>query len=335
MGAARVDPTTASCRRLRSGSTSLAERVPFGLVLRWAVAATIGVVGVLLAAYGLYVVRTILVLVLIALFLAISLEPVVRWLTRRGLRRPIAVTLVIVVVLVLIGLFVWSIVPPIVTQGDRLLGDLPGYLRTLSERYDGVREVTDRYNLTDRLNAVVAGAPAALAGGFFGFVQWFLGTIAAAGTVLVLMTYFMAAMPRLQHGVVRLFPPQRRERVSQIVEVVTEKVGGYMIGNIIISLLAGAASFVCLQLVGVPFALPLAVVVAIADLIPMIGATLGRCGVRSGVAGDGRTLAAGRDRADLLRCLPTGGELPVRAARVPQHRGHARGRGTARRTGRR
>lgn len=135
-----------------------------------------------------------------------------------------------------------------------------------------MREVTDRYNLTDRLNAVVAGAPAALAGGFFGFVQWFLGTIAAAGTVLVLMTYFMAAMPRLQQGVIRLFPPQRRDRVSQIVDVVAEKVGGYMIGNSIISLLAGAASFVCLRLVGVPFALPLAVVVAIADLIPMIGA---------------------------------------------------------------
>lgn len=130
-GAARVDPTTASVPATASGSTSLAERVPFGLVLRWAVAATIGVVGVLLVAYELYVVRTILVLVLIALFLAISLEPVVRWLTRRGLRRPIAVTLAIVVVLVLIGLFVWSIVPPIVTQGDRLLGDLPGYLRTL------------------------------------------------------------------------------------------------------------------------------------------------------------------------------------------------------------
>jgi predicted PurR-regulated permease PerM len=57
--------------------------------------------------------------------------------------------------------------------------------------------------------------------------------------------------------------------------VVVDKVGGYMIGNIIISLLAGLTSFGCLELVGVPFALPLAVTVALTDLIPMVGATLG------------------------------------------------------------
>jgi predicted PurR-regulated permease PerM len=87
--------------------------------------------------------------------------------------------------------------------------------------------------------------------------------------------YFMADMPRLRTRLVRLFPQRRRRRVAEIVDVMVDKVGGYMIGNIIISVFAGTASFICLELVGVPFALPLAVTVAIADLIPMIGATLG------------------------------------------------------------
>jgi predicted PurR-regulated permease PerM len=64
--------------------------------------------------------------------------------------------------------------------------------------------------------------------------------------------------------VVQLFPPRRRPRIAEIVDVAVDKVGGYMIGNIIISLCAGVASFVCPQLVGVPFALPLAASVAIA-----------------------------------------------------------------------
>jgi predicted PurR-regulated permease PerM len=125
------------------------------------------------------------------------------------------------------------------------------------------------------LSGLVADLPGRLAGGAVGFLRSFLGILASALTVLVLATYFMADMPRFERGLVRLSPPRWRPRVAEVVDVVVNKVGGYMIGNIIISLIAGVSTFVCLQLVGVPFALPLAVTVALADLIPMIGATLG------------------------------------------------------------
>jgi predicted PurR-regulated permease PerM len=138
-----------------------------------------------------------------------------------------------------------------------------------------VREIADRYHLTQRLTEVAGALPGKLAGGAFGFVQKFLGALASTLTVTVLTIYFMADMYRLRTGVVRLFPVRRRGRVAEVVDVVVDKVGGYMIGNIIISLIAGGTTFVCLSLVGVPFALPLAVTVALADLIPMIGATLG------------------------------------------------------------
>jgi len=253
----------------------IADRVPPSLILRWAAAGTLGVLGVLLVAYGLYVVRGILVLVLVGLFVAISLEPAVQWLVTKGVRRTYAVSIVIFVALVLFAAFVWSVVPPIVDQGGTLVRDLPGYLQRLSSQSRAVREITDRYNLTDRLTSLVAAIPAKLAGGAVGFVQRFLGALASTLTVLVLAVYFMADMPRLRRGVAGLFPHRRRARVTEIVDVVVDKVGAYMIGNLIISLFAGAATFACLELVGVPFALPLAVTVALTDLIPMIGATLG------------------------------------------------------------
>jgi predicted PurR-regulated permease PerM len=106
-------------------------------------------------------------------------------------------------------------------------------------------------------------------------VQKFLGALLSTVTVMVLTIYFMADMPRMRRGLVRLFPHRRRPQVAEIVNVVVDKVGGYMIGNLIISLFAGVSTFLCLELVGVPFALPLAVTVAVTDLIPMIGATLG------------------------------------------------------------
>jgi predicted PurR-regulated permease PerM len=246
-----------------------------GFVLTRAAAGAAGVLIVLLAAYGLYVIRGIIVLVLVALFVAISLDPIVRWLTARGLRRSWAVALVVAVGLILVVAFVWSVVPPITRQGSALIADLPGYLRRLSAESRGVREITDRYHLTERLTSLVSALPARLAGGAVGFVHRFLGVLASTVTVLVLAIYFMADMARLRRGAVRLFPSSLRPRADHAIDVVTDKVGAYMIGNLVISLIAGAATFVCLEVVRVPFALPLAVTVAVTDLIPMVGATLG------------------------------------------------------------
>lgn len=254
---------------------SLADRVPPSLVFRWAVAATAGAFAVAAVVLGLYTVRKILVLVLIALFVAVSLDPAVRWMVRKGLRRSWAVSIVILVLIALFGLFVWSIVPPVVDQSGTLLKNLPNYVQTWSDKSKAIKEVTDRYNLTDRLTSLAGELPGKVANGALGFVQALFGTVAAGLTVLVLSIYFMADMPRLQRGIVRLFPVAHRKHGAHIVTVVVDKVGGYMIGNIVISLIAGVAAFICLQAVGVPYAVPLAVTVAITDLIPMIGATLG------------------------------------------------------------
>ena len=260
--------------RVAAPPTTRAARVSSAAVFGWAAMGTLGVLTVLLSAYSLYTVRSVLVLVVVALFLAVSLDPAVRWLMKRGLRRSTAVTIVSLVVVLMVAGFMWSVVPAIVDQTGRLLADLPDYLRTLSDESKVVRQVTDRYDLTDRFSALVAGIPAKLAGGAVGFVRGFIGTAASTITVLVLTMYFMADLPRIRQGLPRLFP-SRRHRVAEITDVVVEKVGGYMIGNLTISLIAGASAFVCLMLVRVPFALPLAAAVAIADLIPMIGATLG------------------------------------------------------------
>jgi predicted PurR-regulated permease PerM len=199
----------------------------------------------------------------------------VRWLVKKGLGRPAAVTLVILFVLALFAIFIWSIVPPLVDQGGRLFSDLPGYLRKLPQESKTFRELSDRYNLTNRVSALAADLPGKVAGSAVSFVQQFLGALLSTVTVLVLSIYFMADMPRMRRGLVRLFPHRRRPQVAEIINVVVDKVGAYMIGNLIISLFAGVATFMCLAPLKVPFALPLAVTVAIADLIPLVGATLG------------------------------------------------------------
>jgi predicted PurR-regulated permease PerM len=244
-------------------------------VFRWAAAATLGVLLVLAGAYGIYRVRSLLILVLVSLFLAVGLDPIVRWLTARGLPRWLAVLLVVLAGLGLVGIFIWSIAPPLVDQGARLIGDLPGYLERVSSRSSSARRIADRYHLTDRLADLVSQLPAEISSGAVGFMRQFVGLLASTVTVTALTIYFMADMPRLRQGITQLFPPHRRTRAVEVVDVVTEKVGGYMLGNITVSLIAGTLTFICLELVGTSFALPLAVTVAVTDLIPIVGATLG------------------------------------------------------------
>ena len=93
--------------------------------------------------------------------------------------------------------------------------------------------------------------------------------------MVVFAIYFMADMPRLRHNAMRLFPKARRAQAGRVADVMVDKVGSYMIGNLLISLAAGLASFALFAILGVPFAVPLAFVVAVCDLIPTIGATLG------------------------------------------------------------
>jgi predicted PurR-regulated permease PerM len=162
-----------------------------------------------------------------------------------------------------------------VQQFDNLAHDFPGYLHSLQDRSSRFRELSDRFHLTGRVQDLLGSLPGRLGSGALGFTRRLFGALFSTLTVLVLTIYFMADLPRLRHGVTRLFPRSHRERFGQVADVMVDKVGSYMIGNLLISLAAGLASFAVFMALGVPFAIPLAFVVALTDLIPMIGATLG------------------------------------------------------------
>jgi predicted PurR-regulated permease PerM len=246
-----------------------------GLLFRWGAFASLGVLATLAAAAAVYTARAVLIRAAIALFVAISLDPAVRWLVRKGVRRSVAVTIIFAIVLALTAAFLMSVIPAMVSQFRGLVDDLPRYLNQLQDRSSRYRELSDRYNLTKQIQSVISSLPSRLGSGLFGLTGRIFGALFSTLTVLVLAIYFMADLPRLRNGVVRLFPRARRSQMGRVADVVIDKVGAYMIGNILISLVAGLAAFVCLTALKVPFSVPLAFVVALTDLIPMIGATLG------------------------------------------------------------
>ena len=236
---------------------------------------SLGVLAVAAAAAAVYTARGVLILALIALFLAVSLDPAVRTLSRWRIRRGIAILIVVLVALGLAAAFLQSVIPAMVGQFQAMVTDFPHYLANFQHRSAGLHQFSDRYHLTSQINKLVASLPGRLGSGAFGLSRRMFSAVASTLTVAVLTVYFLADLPRLRRSAVLLFPRAHRARFGRVADVMVDKVGSYMIGNILISLVAGLAAFGALAALGVPFAVPLAFVVAVTDLIPMIGATLG------------------------------------------------------------
>ena len=239
-----------------------------------------GGLGVLLAYWlgtQLLAISSVLVLILVAMFLAAGLNPVVEFLVGRGLKRSWSVLTVIVVVLIALGLFVLAIVPVISDQVAALSRSAPGWLDQLQENAR-VRELDAKYDVIDRVREYVAQGDYASSvfGGVLGVGLAVLSALANAFIVTVLMLYFIYSLETTKHAFYRLAPASRRDRVAKLGDRVIASVGGYVSGAFVVAMCAGITSLIFLFVVGLgEYAVALAFVVALLDVIPLIGATIG------------------------------------------------------------
>ncbi len=222
---------------------------------------------------------TTVTLLLVAFFLALTLNPVVDRLARR-VPRGTAVTLVfaaLVVVFVLIG---FVVVPPVVTQGSALTSQAPQYLQDLlNARW--VRDLDQHYDLIGRAQQEISSRLTdqsfieGVLGGILGVGQAVLSGVFQVLTVLVLTLYLLASLPRVKQAAYAMVPATRRPRVTALSEEIMRRVGSYAIGQVAIATLNAFMSWIMMRIVGIPYAAVLAVSVGLLGLIPMVGATLG------------------------------------------------------------
>nr|WP_312882578.1 AI-2E family transporter [Micromonospora polyrhachis] len=237
-----------------------------------------GALGVLLAYTAFLAVRnaaSMLVLIFIALFLAMGLNPAVARLRSWGLPHWLAVATVSLTVVLLLCGGLFALVPPLVTQSGQFIEQLPTYLTEL-RRNETINDLVERFDLMERVQSAANAETVGQAlGGVFGGARWIFGTIFNVLTVVVLTIYFMSAFDRMKSLGYALVPASRRERVRLIGDEILAKVGAYMVGALAIAVVAGGAAFAFAVVVGLAYPFALAVVVAVCDLIPQIGATLG------------------------------------------------------------
>lgn len=247
------------------------KRSPFfvGMSAAAGVAVTYGLVELLIRA------RSVLILIGLALFIAAGLDPAVSWLTRHRLPRWAAVLAVLLAVAGVAGAFVAAAIPPLTTQITALVHELPSYTHTLQDHNSELGKLNAKYDVEKRLSSALSSKGSSLLGGVLGAGELVLSTATSLLAVIVLVIYFLATLPRIRLFGYRLAPQSRRARVILLGDEVFTKVGGYVLGNFLTSVIAGVGTYIWLLIFGVPYPVLLALLVALLDLIPVIGSTVG------------------------------------------------------------
>jgi predicted PurR-regulated permease PerM len=238
----------------------------------------LGALGVFVAWFltqALLQARSVIVLIVVALFLAIGLSPSVEWLISRGLRRGIAVGIVFLGV---IGAFVgfgFAVLPPVIEQSNAFVKELPSYLVDLRKN-PTVRQFDQDYGVIQRAQSYVTSGDLGqrLFGGIVGVGRVVLNAVFSAISLLIMTLYFLAALPSMKRQAYRLVPASRRDRVTLLSDEVISRIGGFVSGALTVAFVAGSTSYAFLLVVGLPYALALALFVALLDLIPLVGATI-------------------------------------------------------------
>ncbi|TVT50700.1 AI-2E family transporter [Amycolatopsis rhizosphaerae] len=245
------------------------RRSPFrvGLIGAAGVAVTYALAQIVLAA------QSVLILIGVAGFVAVGLDPAVRWLARVKLPRWAAVTTVSLAAVGVFAGFLTAAIPPLVAEAGQFVNQLPQFAHQLQDHSSLLGRLNDRFQLQQRLEALLSQHGSELAQGLLGAGRFVFDAVVSTLTVIVLSLYFLADLPRIRTALYRLVPRARRARATQLGDEMLSKVGAFVLGNLLTSLIAGLAIFVWCVPWGIPYAVLLALLVAILDLIPIIGWT--------------------------------------------------------------
>jgi predicted PurR-regulated permease PerM len=260
-------PRGAVSRELKSSRSWV--RIGFGLTVGFLLAYALG--------QALLQSAQILTLVLLALFAAVSLEPVVGGLRRMRLPRGLAVAMVILGMAALAGLFVALVIPPVSREINQLTKQVPIWLQDLHKHNSTLGKIEDRYHVVEKVKQQLSSGNLGpkLASGVLGAGKILLGLLTGTLIVITLTIYFMIGLPSIEEFTLRLVKASKRARTRDMTDQIMRQVGRYMLANVATSVIAGLATSAWAWAFGIPYGALLGFFVAIMDLVPIIGSTIG------------------------------------------------------------
>jgi predicted PurR-regulated permease PerM len=225
-------------------------------------------------------IRDFLVWLLIALFLSFALEPGVDWLARHGWKRGLVTGLALALVALLAAGLVAAIAPVFFRQVEGIVSNLPSWLakvNTYTVKWLHVDVTSQKViNSLQSLRGSIVSYAGNLAGNMFGIGARLFGVVAGMATVTLFTFYLVADGPRFRRGLLSLMRPERQRDILQAWEIAIEKTGGYFYSRLVIAIISSLATLIALEVLRVPFALPLALWMGvISAFLPVVGTYIG------------------------------------------------------------
>jgi predicted PurR-regulated permease PerM len=261
-----------------SAPPAAAPPTPFSV--RAVLRSVLVIVGVAITLYLVFLLRKPLTWIFVAGFVAIALAGPVAFL-ERWLKRGFAIAFVYLGLIVAPFVLLAILVPPIITQGNRLVSNAPHYAQDITDfvqRNDTLRRLQSDYDLTGKLEQQAEKLPAKIgdaAGVLSDIGLGIVNSVFTTVTIVILSIFLMGAGPRWLERWADRHEPERADWWRRLFGRIGNAVGNYVAGALLQATVAGVASWIVLVILGVPYALPLAVIVFALDLVPLVGATLG------------------------------------------------------------
>ena len=242
--------------------------------------ATLGGFSAIILMRALSSVSQIFILIIVALFLAMGLNPAVEYIRSRGTSRTVAVSIIFGLVILFVIFFIAIIIPPVISQGSQLINRAPVLLQDLKSNAL-LANLNDHYKIIDtlqvRLRSITGDGTLLIStfGGVIGVGKSVLSGTATAITILVLTLYFIISLPEATELGLRLVPASRRDRISRLTYAVISRVGSFVGSQIIIAFMAALFVLFLAIVLGLPSPIAISMVILVCALIPLIGHFLG------------------------------------------------------------
>ncbi|OGY25717.1 MAG: hypothetical protein A2134_02620 [Candidatus Woykebacteria bacterium RBG_16_39_9b] len=222
--------------------------------------------------FGLFVawqIKGILLSLVIAYILMSGFAPLVDWFEKEGVNKTVAVLATFILIISVLGLLIFAVIPPLIVQTRELILSLPQYIDSLDrfvQTKNGLPNITiDDITqfLTQRIDKALTNVLSVILNVFTGFLTFI--------TVAVFSFYLLLERDKIKQNLFIFFPHLSKERVYRLGHKIEEKLGAWLRGQVTLMLLVGAATWLGLTILGIKYALPLAVVAGILEIVPIIG----------------------------------------------------------------
>jgi predicted PurR-regulated permease PerM len=252
-------------------------------LIRFRVSTVLSVLGLIIAVWALVhvvtIVRHVIVWFLIALFLTLAINPLVDLLQRRGVkRRGIAATVAFLLVLTLIAGVGAIFIPTLVDNVNKFVDAVPGYVDDVTQGKGRLGFLETKYHVREKIEEQIHNGGAkrllGLSGAAVSITKGVLNIVVGLITIIFLTYFMLLEGPKWMERFYGLLSEESQPRWRAVGRDIYRQVGGYVTGNLLISLIAGILTTIVLLVLGVPYAVALGLIVALLDLIPLAGATI-------------------------------------------------------------